>query len=248
MNTVNSNRRRRYKRGYPVAVLVGFEKRRAVLWRIFSNVAKYDVTVELKGEEGRHLYDFRESIVNSLRPVLKEGVKSIVVATPAGTEYAKDFLDHIRKHHAWLARKDDPRAATFCEVAGSAGQLHEVHDLVKREEFRKALKETTSGDAGRIAGKLEERLSHIDKGTVVLYSLEDIERIVDPQWTHGNIRPEHLVLTNKYLADTKEKGRVQRILQISKNRGIKITVVDVDTQAGVRLSQLGGLVCFTGPK
>lgn len=248
MSTVNSSRKRRYKRGYPIAVLVGLEKKRAVLWRVFSKIVRYDVTVELRGEDKKQLYDFHESIVNALRPALKEGVRSIVVAAPTTTEYAKGFLNHIQKHHAWLARKDTSSAATFGEVAGSAGQLHEVHDLVKRKEFHKALGETTSGDAGRIADKLEERLSDINKATVALYSLEDIERIVNSGWKHSSFKPEHLVLTDKYLVDTKEKGRVQRVLQILKNRGIKITIINVETKAGIRLSQLGGLVCFVEPK
>jgi len=55
-------------------------------------------------------------------------------------------------------------------------------------------------------------------------------------------------LTNKYLAETKEKGRAQRLLQISKNRNVKTTVIKVESKAGVRLSQLGGIVCITEPR
>lgn len=101
-----AKRKHRYRRGYPLAVLVGLEERRAVLWRVFSEVVKLDGIVE-RGREAEkgELYDFLESIVNALRPIIKEGIKSIVIAAPARTDYAKNFLDHIRKHHVWLVRE-----------------------------------------------------------------------------------------------------------------------------------------------
>lgn len=239
--------RRRYKRGYPLAVLVGLEERRAVLWRVFSEMVKLDGKVE-RGEEGERggLYSFHESIVNALRPTFKEGVKSIVVAAPPRTDYAKNFLDHVRKHHAWLVR-EGPDAVTFGELIGSAGQLHEVHELVKTKGFRDVMGETTALDAEKIVGALEKNLYSDDGGTVVSYSLEEIEDLVYGRQEQGSSRPEHVVLTDKYLADTKKKGRILRLLQISKNMGIKTTIVNAETRAGLRLSQFGGIVCFAKP-
>ncbi len=238
-----AKRKHRYRRGYPLAVLVGLEERRAVLWRVFSEVVKLDGIVE-RGREAEkgELYDFLESIVNALRPIIKEGIKSIVIAAPARTDYAKNFLDHIRKHHVWLVR-EGPNAATFGELIGSASQLHEVHELVRTKEFRDAIGETTSRDAENIAAALEKTLDS-DTGTAVLYSLEEIEDFVDGRQDQSNLRPEHIVLTDKYLADTKVRGRILRLLQISKNKGIKTTIINAETGAGLRLSQLGGLVCF----
>jgi stalled ribosome rescue protein Dom34 len=239
-----TRRRRRYKRGYPLAVLVGLEEIGAVLWRVFSEVVKLDGTVERGGEaETGKLYDFHESIVNALRPALKEGVKSIVVAAPARTDYAKNFLHHIQKHHAWLVR-EGPNAATFGELIGSAGQLHEVHELVRTKGFRDVIGETTSRDAENIAAALERSLDSDDSSTVVAYSLEQIEDLVYGRQGHSGPRPEHVVLTDKYLAETKNRGRTLRLLQISKNIGIRTTIVNAETRAGLRLSQLGGLVCF----
>jgi len=238
-----AKRKHRYRRGYPLAVLVGLEERRAVLWRVFSEVVKLDGIVERGGEaEKGELYDFHESIVNALRPIIKEGIKSIVIAAPARTDYAKNFLDHIRKHHVWLVR-EGPNAATFGELIGSASQLHEVHELVRTKEFRDAIGETTSRDAENIAAALEKTLDS-DTGTTVFYSLEEIEDFVDGRQDQSDLRPEHIVLTDKYLADTKVRGRILRLLQISKNKGIKTTIINAETGAGLRLSQLGGLVCF----
>jgi stalled ribosome rescue protein Dom34 len=232
----------RYRRGYPLAVLVGLEERRAVLWRVFSEVVKLDDTVERGGE----LYDFNESIVNALRPAFKEGVRSIVLAAPARTDYAENFLDHIRKHHAWLVR-EGPNAATFGELVGSAGRPHEVHELVRTKAFREMIGETRSRDAENIGAVLEKSLGSNESETVVWYSLEQIEDLVYGRQEHNSPRPEHVVLTDKYLAGTRNRGRLLRLLQISKNKGIKTTIVNAETRAGIRLSQLGGLVCFGKP-
>jgi stalled ribosome rescue protein Dom34 len=235
-----TRRGRPYRRGYPLAVLIGLEERRAVLWRVFSEVVKLDGTVERGGE----LYDFHESIVNALRPAFKEGIRSIVIAAPPRADYGGSFLDHVRKHHAWLVR-EGPNAATFGELMGSASQPHEVHELVRTKAFREMIGETRSRDADNIAAVLEKGLGSEDSGTAVSYSLEQVEDLVYGRERHDNLRPEHIVLTNKYLVDVKNRGRILRLLQISKNNGIKTTIVSAETSAGVRLSQLGGLVCFT---
>ena len=238
-------RRRRYKQGYPLAVLVGIEEKRAVLWRIFSEVAKLDRILERRGETEREgTYDFHESIVNALRPSLKEGIKSIVIAAPPRTDWTNSLLDHIRKHHAWLIQ--GPDAATFGELIGSAVEPHQVHELVRTKRFRDVMGETTSRDAENIAATLEKSLGSNDIGQVVSYSLEEIEDLVYGPQEH-RLGAAHVVLTDRYFADTKRRGRILRLLQISKNMGIKTTIVNAETKAGLRLSQLGGLVCLVKP-
>lgn len=205
-----------------------------------------DATVERGEAERGGLYDFHESIVNTLRPTLKEGVKSIVIAAPARTDYARSFLDHIRKHHVWLLR-EGPNAATFGELVGSAGQLHEVHELVKTKQFRDVISETSSRDAENIVAALEKSLDSNNGDTFVSYSLDEIEDLVYGRHKQSSLGPEHVVLTNRYLADTKNRRRILRLLQISRNIGVKITIVNAETRAGLRLSQFGGIICFAKP-
>ncbi len=194
---------------------------------MFSEVVKLDGTVERGGE----LYDFHESIVNALRPTFKEGIRSIVIAAPPRTDYAGSFLDHVRKHHAWLVR-EGPNAATFGELIGSASQPHEVHELVRTKAFREMIGETRSRDAENISAVLEKSLGSDESETVVSYSLEQIEDLVYGRQEHNSLRAEHVVLTDKYLAGTKNRGRVLRLLQISKNKGIKTTIVNAETRGG----------------
>ena len=207
-------------------------------------MVKLDGIVERGGEADRgELYGFHESIVNALRPALNEGVKSIVIAAPGRTDQAVNFLNHIRRHHAWLVR-EGPNAASFGILTGSAGRPHEVRELVRTKEFREVIGETTSRDAKNIAATLEKSLGSDDSGTVVSYSLDEIENLICGQKKQSGFRPEHLVLTDKYLEGAERRGRILRLLQISKNIGIKTTIINAKTQAGLRLSQLGGLVCF----
>ena len=237
--------RRRYKRGYFVAVLIGFEEKRAVLWQIFSKIVKHHVTVEIDINNNKNLYNFRESVVDKLRPLLREGVRSIIITAPMKTNYAKDFLDHVQKHHQWLFHENSSNNTTFGELVGSATKLHEVTELIKTKEFRGLLSETTSEDADHIIDTLEKRLNETDGSSVIMYSLKDMEELVYSQLEHSKLKPEYIILTDKYLTDTKEKNRVHRLLQISKNKNIKTRIVKVETKAGIRLSPLGGLVCFT---
>lgn len=236
--------KRGYKRGYPVAILAGLEDDRAVLWKVFSNVVKPEKTISLDGtrNDSKAVYNFHESIVNALRPTLKEGVRSVILASPARTNHAQRFIDHIREHHAWLVQ--GPNKAVFSEANGSASTLSEVAALTKTLMFRQLICETTSEEAEDLIDMLEKRLNASDKNAVVLYSLEEAEDLIlDPQ-KPSKPKPEYLMLTDKYLSNSREKNRIHRLMQIATNRKVKTRIVDAESPAGQRLTQLGGMVCF----
>jgi stalled ribosome rescue protein Dom34 len=95
-----------YKRGYAVAVIVGLEESSASLWQVYSKVVKPVAVVRLEGtrKNSKDVYNFHESVINALRPVLAEGVRSIVIASPLRTTYTQEFTEHVRRHHAWLSQ------------------------------------------------------------------------------------------------------------------------------------------------
>ena len=133
-----------YRRGYPVAILAGIENDHAALWQVFSQVAKHQQTIPLNGDRSdpKAVYNFHESIVNALRPTLKEGVRSIIVASPAKTSYAQEFLNHIKAHHSWLLQ--GPNKATFSTITGSASTPPQVAALTKTAVFKQLIQETAS--------------------------------------------------------------------------------------------------------
>lgn len=244
-----AKRKKGYKRGYSVALLVGIEVDRAVLWQVFSHVVKPYVTLQIEGTrtDEKALYNFHESVVDALKPLLKEGVRSIVVAAPARTTYASDFLDHARRHHRYLFQSQIPNKVSFAQLVGSADQLHKVAELVKTKEFHRLITETTSEEADLIVADLEKRLSRDDAGSVVFFSLKEIEDVVYDRERLDAFRLEYLMLTDKYLADSRDKNRIHRLLQIAKNRNVKTRIVDAEMPAGKRISQFGGIFFFTMP-
>ena len=237
--------KRGYRRGYPVAILAGLEENRAVLWKVFSNVVKPEKTLWLDStrNDSKAVYNFHESIVNALRPTLKEGVRSIILASPARTNHTRRFIDHIHEHHAWLVQ--DPNKAVFSEITGSAGTQSEVAALTRTPVFHRQICETTSEETEKLIDLLEKRLNTSNQDTVVLYSLKETEDLILGPRKPGRPQPEYLMLTDKYLSDSCEKNRIHRLIQIATNRNVKTRIVDAESTAGLRLTQLGGLVCLT---
>jgi stalled ribosome rescue protein Dom34 len=240
-------RKQGYKRGYSVALLVGLENDHAVLWRIFSHVAKLYVTVNLDGKrnDDRALYNFHETIVNALRPALNEGARTIVVTSPMKTSYAADFLNHVRKHHTHLIQSKSPDRASFATLVGSADQPHQVAELVKTKEFSALIAETTSDEANHIVDALDKNLYNINDNSAALFSLREIEDKIYNQEEHDNFEAFQLVLTEKYLSDSEDSRRIHRLLQIATNKKIETKIVKVETPAGKRISQFGGIIFFS---
>ena len=226
---------------------MGFEDDRAVLWRIFSRVVKLSFRLELEGKRAdeKVVYNFHESVVDALKPALKEGVRTIVVIAPARTSYAKDFMEHVRKHHRYLIQSKNPNRANFAELVGSADDQIKVAELAKTKEFTDLIAETTSEEANQVVGSLDKHLYGNDKNSVVLYSLKEIEDAVYSQEKRSESGTEYLLLTDKYLVDSKQKNRIHRLLQIAKNKNVKTRIISAETAAGTRISQFGGIVFFS---
>ncbi len=78
---------------------MGFEDDHAVLWRIFSRVVKLSLRLELEGKRAdeKVLYNFHESVIDALKPALKEGIRTIVVTAPARTSIHQRFSGTCKK-------------------------------------------------------------------------------------------------------------------------------------------------------
>ena len=231
-----------YRRGYPVAVLVGIESDHAALWLIFSQAAKHQENISLTGErkDSKTLYSFQEAIINALRSTLKQGVKSVMVTSPQKTSYAQEFLNHVKTHHNWLL--NGANKATFTQITGSASAPSQVAALTKTENFKQLISETTTQETENLLEILGKRLNQADN--LVLFSLQEAESLILGKQAEGKPKPEYLLLTDKYLAGSRQKNRVHRLMQITKNQGVKTRVIAADSSAGKRITQLGGIVCL----
>ena len=231
-----------YKRGYPVAVLVGIEQDHAVLWHIFSQVAKQQQTIPIDGDrkDQKAIYNFQEAIINALRPVLKEGVRSIIVASPTRTNYAPEFISHVKSHHTWLLQGNNK--ASISQIAGSASSPSQVAALTKTTTFKQLIQKNAAEETENLLEILEKRLSKTDN--LVLFSLQEAESLILFQQLPGKPQPEYLMLTNNFLKGIHQKNRVNRLMMISAKKGVKTRVIDAESNAGKRLTQLGGIVCL----
>ena len=231
-----------YRRGYPVAALIGVEQDHAALWQIFSQIAKHQENIALNGDrkDPKATYNFHEAIVNALRPTLKQGVKSIIIASPAKNNYGQELLNHIKAHQSWLFQ--GANKATFSQITGSASTLSQVAALTKTDTFKQLISQTTAQETENLLDLLEKKLSQTDN--LVHFSLEEAESLILSQQTEGKPRPEYLLLTEEYLAGSRQKNRLHRLIQIAQNRGVKTRVIAADSSAGRRLKQFGGIVCL----
>jgi len=235
----------KYKRGYPVAILVGLEEDKAVLWKIFSKVAKPENTVRMKGprNDPKAAYSFHETIINALRPTLKEGVHSIILASQPRTNHAQEFINYIREHHKWLTQ--GPNKTAFSIITGSASSPSQVAALTRTPEFHTLISETTAEETENLVQILEKRLNTADQNSAVSFSLEEAENLILKRQEPSRPKPEYLLLTDRFLAGSRQKNRLQRLMQIAKNKRVQTRIINAESPAGKRLTQLGGIVCLT---
>ena len=99
-------------------------------------------------------------LVNALRPTLKEGVRSIIVASPPKTSYAQEFPNHIKAHHTWLLQ--GANKAAFSTITGSASTPPQVAALTKTTAFKELISETTAQETENLLEILEKRLNATD--------------------------------------------------------------------------------------
>ena len=167
---------------------------------------------------------------------------SVVIAAPARTSHVKGVLDHVAKHQPWMTRGSG--SASFIGIVGAATTQEEVSALVRTGEVQRAIGASAAGEADRIKSLLESRLAQDDAGPI-LYSLYEIEGLIFEQRVKGRPEPEHLILTDRFLAD--HRRRAQRLMEASRSRGVRAHVVGVKTAAGQRVEQLGGMVLLARP-
>ena len=233
---------RSYRRGYPVAILIGIEQDHASLWQIFSQVAKHQQTIHLKGDrrDQKALYNFHESIINLLRPIFKEGVKSIIIASAPRTSYAQDLQNHVTGHHAWLLQGTGK--VTISLIVGSASTPPQVSALTQKKEFKQSIQKNVTEETENLLELIEKRLNQASG--LVFFSLEEAENLILHMHSSGKPQPEYLLLTNDYLAKTRQKNRVHRLMQIAQNKKVKTRVIDAESNAGLRITQFGGIICL----
>ncbi len=223
--------RRGRRRGYPVAVLIGLDGKKAYTWNVFSESVRMGEIIEDESE-----YGFYESIVDLLRPSMKQGLKTILVATPFEKEY-KRFMEHIKKHQGWMLKGYSLNIVTFEYLSEEATELLAVQEFVRRRDFRSKLTEVSSGDIMQVMDHLEKRLNDPKGIETLLFTLQEVEDAV-----YGDASVEYILITESL--NRRFGRRTNRLLQIAKNKNIKTRIIERGSPAQARIVQLSGLVCI----
>lgn len=224
--------RRRRRRGYPTAILIGLEGDQASVWDVYSESVKPGKLI--RGDDD---YNFYESIVDVLRPRIKDGVNGILIAAPDEKDH-RGFMNHIKKHQGWLLGGWSLNTVTFEHIPVSALNADQVRNLVKTRGFKEKIAEVTGGDVRRVMNVLDRRLNDPEGIEALLFTLEEVENAV-----YGNEgSPEYILVTEQFRS--KNRRRTQRLLQVAANKNIGTRIIKPDTPAGARIAQFGGLVCM----
>lgn len=241
-------RKRRPKRGYPVAILIGFDDKRAHIWQVFSELVKPFGAVKLgsrRRKDKTRIYRFHEDIIDAIRPLLRSGIRSILITSPIKTDHAEDFLEHVKKHHVWLIQEKAANKASFGTLVGPASNLDEIRELMKTKKYLEISGETTSREADKIIDVLEKRLNEDLNSDKFIFSLKEIEDLIYSRWEPEDLKPEYLLLTDEYINTSKQKNRLHKLMQIAKNKQVKVKIInEEETSAGKRIAEFGGIVCF----
>lgn len=224
--------RKRRSRGYPVAVLVGLENKSAIFWDIFSNSVKRRIVMNWEDNE----YNFFESLVDELRPSIKQGVKTVLLASESKKKY-NGFMGHIEKHQGWMLKGYELNRVSFQFVEGSARDVDSVMELVNTSGFIETIRHAGEVDMKLVMSVLEKRLATREGIESLIYSVNEVEKAI-----YGSEEVEYILVSQRF--QEQHRRRIQRLLQIAKNKGVKTRVLPLDSPHIGRIAQFGGLICL----
>ncbi len=225
-------KKRRKRRGYPVAVLIGLENKRSIFWNVFSNSVNSGVVKTWVDNE----YNFFESMVDELRPSIKQGIKTVLLASDDKKKY-DGFIGHIEKHQGWMLKGYELNRVSFQFVEGSAKDVDAVVELVSASGFNDKIREAGEGDMRLVMSVLEKRLSSRDGIETLMFSLEEAEDAV-----YGGKAVEYIITSQR--VQERHRRRVQRLFQVAENKGVKTRVLPPNSPYMGRVAQFGGLFCL----
>ncbi|MHA1242838.1 MAG: hypothetical protein ACTSQU_18950 [Promethearchaeota archaeon] len=170
---MSKKRKKRVRRGHPVAILIGLHDNDAVFWRIFSESIRPHFKInrgrKRRNQNKKHLFHFHEEIINVLRPIIKEGIRSVILLSPPKEEYSDEFLSHVNKHHSWLLKKGN-QGVVFSKIVGNQAKTQkDVHYLKTQDYFKDIVGETSNQEALLILEELTEIINKNEKFSNLIY-------------------------------------------------------------------------------
>ena len=243
--------KRKPKRGFLTALLIGFDENYFHTWKVYSHSLRVYKNIRLvrkwKYLDTKQKYHVLEELVNLIRFVIQDGLKSILLASPPKTDYSAKFLEHINKHHQWLVRSRGYNQVSIGEIVGTANNLDSATYLISQEKSLDIIQETTSDEVGLLVNQLNKIINIGDPDKLLLYNLEEIESLIYGRGKKDKTAAEKLdflIVTEGFINNNKNKNRIHRLLQIAKNKGIITKTISIENPASDRFNQFGGILAF----
>jgi stalled ribosome rescue protein Dom34 len=222
----------RRRRGYPLALLISLDGLNARFWNIYSESIKPDR--KLSGEDS---YNFYESVVDEIRPRVKKGIKTVLIASEEIVNF-ESFMEHVNRHQSWLVKGYELNTVSFEYLSYRAENVNEVRELIKNTGFVEKIEEASKVDIQQVMMNLESRVNTVEGIETLLFTLSEIENTV---YSEKGKRPEYILMTEDF--QRKHRRRTNRLLQIARNKEIKTNIVKSESKHGKRISQFGGIIC-----
>ncbi|MHA1191353.1 MAG: hypothetical protein ACTSP9_03540 [Promethearchaeota archaeon] len=239
------------KRGFLMALLIGFDEKEIHAWKVYSHSLRFYKTIKLtrkwKYLDDKQIYHSLEELVNLIRLVIRDGLKSILLASPQKNNYSTLFLDHINKHHQWLVRSKGYNRVSIGEIVGNANNIESANYLISQEKSIDIISETTSDEINLLVKQLNKIINVGDPNKLLLYSLEDIEALIYGKGKKDKSaadKLDFLIVTENFINRHKYKYRIHRLMQIANNKGIITKTISIENPAVDRFDQFGGILAF----
>jgi len=246
---MSKKRKKRVRRGHPIAILIGLHDNDVVFWRIFSETIRLHFKInrgrKRRNQDKKQLFHFHEKIINTLRPIIKEGIRSVILLSPPKEEYSDEFLNHVNKHHSWLLKKGI-KGVVFSKIIGNQAKTQkDVYYLKEQDYFKDIVEETSNQEGLLILEELAEVINKNEKFSKILYTWREIDHELKLLKQNPNLpKPNYIILTEEYLKNPKNRSKTHRILQIAKSLEIKTKIVNQESEAGISVEKFGGIVCY----
>ncbi|TFH30557.1 MAG: hypothetical protein E4G98_01825 [Promethearchaeota archaeon] len=247
---MGKQRKKPSKRGYPVAVALSiYEKKelQATLWQIFSSriqgAQNYNLGRKFQNSDEKQKYHFFETLVNIIRPEIRQGVKALILFHPRDLDISTPFLEHLQKHHQWLFRQGKHQI-TLQTFHRRIKTLADIKILQEMPEYASFFADLLLNEAESALDFFEDLMNNPHFS--IYYTFEEAEPYLkdlrDPKSKSSPL--EYIFLTSLFRETCRKKQHMNNFLQMAQNLGVHIKTFDSDTPMGARLSQFGGLVIF----
>jgi len=232
----------RKRKGYSIGICIVFNEWGALVFQLLSKRPKLIKKVSLGKKyvnyDSKELYRFHEEVVNTMRPLIKEENKAVVVISPKKSKYWQNFSTHIKKGHKWLDRVSFQQFESEANI-NNADQMSEIYFT---EEFQIAIGQAREEESEQIESEFNRILSQMEDPMNILYSLAEIEDFLKEIRKTKRRNDGMLLLSHKFLTENQSKPRFQRIRQLAKNQGSKEKIFDDESNMAIRIEQMGGIV------